>query len=103
MYRSNFSLGTGDMFMNKDILLEHGRNLSTLHPYGSLSSFRISRPLQGREQLDFSSKLGPDSCGRLLRSYWPLNSPGKGNDKMGDLEVQLHQHFLELARKMRFS
>ncbi|KFY28225.1 hypothetical protein V493_03045 [Pseudogymnoascus sp. VKM F-4281 (FW-2241)] len=39
------------------------------------ASFKIRRPLRGREQLDFSVKMGPVGCEIFLRSYWPRNSP----------------------------
>ncbi|KFY26009.1 hypothetical protein V491_01502 [Pseudogymnoascus sp. VKM F-3775] len=54
------------------------------------SSFKISRPLRGREQLDFSreelafrnhnfslSEIKTDWCGNFLRSYRPSTSPGR--------------------------
>lgn len=67
------------MFDSKVSLSKYGWNLvnSNPRPY---SSFRISRPLRGREQLDFSRELGLDDCGLFLHSYWPQNSPGKINE-----------------------
>lgn len=43
------------------------------------SSFKLSRPLKEREQLDFSRMLKSDECGLFLHSYWPQDSPGKAD------------------------
>ncbi|KFY30695.1 hypothetical protein V493_01735 [Pseudogymnoascus sp. VKM F-4281 (FW-2241)] len=40
-------------------------------------SFKLSRPLVGREQLDISRESGSDECASFLHSYWPRNSPEK--------------------------
>ena len=42
-------------------------------------SFKLSRTLIGREQLDISSELGPNLCGIFQHSYWARDSPGKWN------------------------
>ncbi|KFZ23819.1 hypothetical protein V502_01703 [Pseudogymnoascus sp. VKM F-4520 (FW-2644)] len=64
---------TGDMIEVKDLSRHYGWNIIALY---NMASFTISRPLRGREQLDFSSESSADSCGTFLRSYWPRDSPG---------------------------
>lgn len=39
------------------------------------SSFKISRPLERREQLDFSLMSESDDCGHFLMSYWYSDWP----------------------------
>ena len=58
------------------------------------SSFKINRPLRGREQLDLSTNVGggplsnsTDWCEVFLHSYWPWTSPGKGSEEHTDLHV----------------
>ena len=41
------------------------------------SSFKLSRPLKGREQLDFSRMSESDDYGGFLHSYWPRDSLGE--------------------------
>ena len=71
---SNRSLGTGYSIKYDDISFKYLASA----PNRTYSSFKISRPLRGREQLDFSHGPDREQCQLLLRSYWPRNSPSKG-------------------------
>jgi hypothetical protein len=60
-------------------------------------SFKINRPLRGREQLDFSTsasgapiKNSTDWCEVFLHSYWPWTSPGKGSNEHTDIYVNIN-------------
>lgn len=78
------------MFENKNLTSLLGEtNIHNSHV--TYSSFRISRPLRGREQLDLSRELGTDWCGNFLHSYWPRTSPGKEIEKIGDVEANVKQ------------
>ncbi|KFY27455.1 hypothetical protein V491_00908 [Pseudogymnoascus sp. VKM F-3775] len=78
---------TGHMVENKNLtsLLGNTNIYTSREPF---LSFKISRPLRGREQLDFSREkftfgnyntsmfgIGTDWCGNFLQSYWPWTSP----------------------------
>jgi hypothetical protein len=69
----------------KDISGWYGFDISLIQLKPPFSSFKISRPLKGREQLDFSSMLRSFECGLFLHSYWPRDSPGKGNPRRKQL------------------
>lgn len=77
---------------------------NTYTPRQPYLSFKISRPLCGREQLDFSKEkitfgnyntsmfgIGTDWCGKFLQSYWPRTSPGKNVEKIGDAQTNVNQ------------
>ena len=78
----NRPLGAGDIKEIEVLSSQYGYNLYS--SYKTWTSFKISRPLQGREQLDFSHESGTDWrgifwtdwCGVFLHSYWPRDSPG---------------------------
>jgi hypothetical protein len=74
----NHPLGTGYMFEVGDISMRYKWQIILANANAPFSSFRLSRPLKEREQLDLSQTLGSNSCGRFLRSYGPQDSPGKG-------------------------
>jgi hypothetical protein len=78
---SNRPLGTGHTVKYDDISLRYLKWNIASAPNRTYASFKISRPLQGREQLDFSHGPDQDQCRHFLRSYWPRNSPGKGVQK----------------------
>jgi hypothetical protein len=78
----NHLLGTGHMFEVGDISRRYKWQIILASANAPFSSFRLSRPLKEREQLDFSQTLGSNSCGRFLHSYWPRDSTGKGLRKM---------------------
>ena len=65
--------------------------MSYISNFTSYSSFKLSRPLRGREQLDFSREIGTDWCGKFLHSYWPRDSPGRDVEKIGDVEANMKQ------------
>jgi hypothetical protein len=88
--RSNRPLGTGYKRKYEDISSRYDWNIAS-GPNMTYSSFEISRPLQGKEQLDFSH--GPDQkhCQVFLRSYWPHNSPSKGMQKDNSSRTNIKQ------------
>lgn len=89
LHRPDRPLGTGFMVENQNMTLHYG--LSYTVNFTSYSSFKISRPLREREQLDFSRKLGTDLCGKFLQSYWPRNSPGRNIKNIGGVKANVKQ------------
>jgi hypothetical protein len=68
----NRSLGTGYTYTIQNLTLKYAT--AFVDSYGAFSSFKLSRPLRGREQLDFSRNVGSESsdwCEVFLHSYWP--------------------------------
>ncbi|KFY94692.1 hypothetical protein V498_03761 [Pseudogymnoascus sp. VKM F-4517 (FW-2822)] len=77
---------TGFTIKYEDISSRYILNVASA-PNMTYSSFKISRPLQGREQLDFSQGPGRSQCRLFLRSYWPRTSP------MGCVNLEKFQCF----------
>lgn len=92
----NRSLGTGYSYTYRNITSHYG--LAIINSHVAFSSFKLSRPLRGREQLDFSTIVGgapltnsTNWCEVFLHSYWPWTSPGKESDEHTDFHVNIKQ------------
>lgn len=88
----DYYLGRGRRSDNNLLQYYGGNHTTTI--LATFTSFKISRPLQGREQLDFSREVGADWCGKFLRSYWPQDSLGmeyfEGKDFKANITSGMH-------------